>query len=72
MGKFRDLSYEVIDSDGIIRRAKGGWILVDGGFLKLGCFIDPMHERMYRDAVLWSEWLESVRKDVECTFGVIK
>lgn len=45
---------------------------MDGGYTKLGCFIDPMHERLFRDAVLWSEWMESVRKDVECTFGVIK
>ena len=31
-----------------------------------------MHDRFTTDEVLWSEWLESVRKDVECTFGVLK
>ena len=25
-----------------------------------------------RDEIRWSEWLESMRKDVECTFGILK
>ena len=72
MGLYQDVQYELIDENGVVQRVQGGWVLVDGGFLKLGCFIDPMHERLYRDAVLWSEWMESARKDVECTFGIIK
>jgi hypothetical protein len=32
----------------------------------MACFVDPDHHRMTKQAVYWSEWLESVRKDVEC------
>jgi hypothetical protein len=35
-------------------------------------FIDPDKHRLQRDQVLGSEWLESVRKDVECLFGILK
>ena len=31
-----------------------------------------MAERVDYESVLWSEWLESVRKDVECTFADLK
>jgi hypothetical protein len=62
----------MIDEHGVKRLYMGGWILVDGGYVKVGCFIDPPKLRLRRDEVLWSEWLESVRKDVECAFGVIK
>ena len=24
------------------------------------------------DEIRWSKWLESMRKDVECTFGIMK
>ena len=24
------------------------------------------------DEIRWSKWLESMRKDVECTFGILK
>ena len=39
---------------------------------KLGYLICP---RLYPPTiqdVKWSEWLESIRKDVECTFGILK
>jgi hypothetical protein len=31
-----------------------------------------MHDRFTLWEVRWSEWVESVRKDVECFFGLIK
>jgi hypothetical protein len=39
---------------------------------KEGCFMDPQHHRSTRNEVLFAERLESVRKDVECTFGILK
>ena len=24
------------------------------------------------DEIRWSKWLESMRKDIECTFGILK
>ena len=31
-----------------------------------------MKNTIYQDASRWSEWLESMRKEVECTFGILK
>jgi hypothetical protein len=31
-----------------------------------------MHDRFTKWEVFWSEWVESVRKDVECFFALIK
>ena len=47
-------------------------MLVDNGYLNWGTSIPPMKNTMYQDASRWSEWLESMRKDVECTFGILK
>jgi hypothetical protein len=50
----------------------GGYVIVDGGYTDHICFIDPDKHRLHRQAVLWSEWVESIRKDVECFFGILK
>ena len=34
--------------------------------------IAPMKEAVLFTEIRWSKWLESVRKDVECTFGILK
>ena len=31
-----------------------------------------MKQTIFKDASRWSEWLESIRKDVERTFGILK
>jgi hypothetical protein len=71
-GPYKNVKFEMMDDNGIKRLYLGAWLLVDGGYLKIGCYIDPKKDKFYRDEVLFSEWLESVRKDVECTFGMIK
>ena len=51
---------------------QGLWILVDGGYLRWSSTIPPF--KMYKNAKeeRWSKWAESMRKDVECTFGILK
>ena len=34
--------------------------------------IAPMKDAVLFTEVRWSKWIESVRKDVECTFGILK
>ena len=65
-GAFKDVSYELYDASGKSILAKGGYLITDGGYTDNIAFIDPDHARMTRQSVLWSEWVESVRKDVEC------
>ena len=69
---FRDLRYVLYTKDGLPITYQGAWLAVDGGYQKAACFINPMHNRFAFPEVVFSEWLESVRKDVECAFGILK
>jgi Plant transposon protein len=45
---------------------------MDGGFSKLPFLVDPTQESDDIAHTYCEEWLESIRKDVECFFGVLK
>lgn len=51
---------------------KGAHLICDNGYHKVPAMICPMTFRANMKDVFWSEWVESVRKDVECTFGILK
>jgi hypothetical protein len=71
-GHLEDVPFVLYNSFGDIVTCKGGYLVVDGGFPDSITLMDPDKKRMSRENVLWSEWVESVRKDVECFFGVLK
>jgi hypothetical protein len=71
-GKYKDVEYVLFDKDGIPRKCKGGHLITDGGYQQLSIYIQPCHSFNSTSYVLFSECLESVRKDVECTFGILK
>ena len=50
----------------------GAWFIVDNGYLDWSCTIPPMKHPLTYEQIRFSEWLESIRKDVECTFGILK
>ena len=50
----------------------GAWILVDNGYLNWATTVAPFKNTTNLKEYRWSEWLESMRKDVECTFGILK
>lgn len=51
---------------------KGVYLLVDGGYHKWRIMQCPYKHTADADRVRWSEFAESVRKDVECSFGILK
>jgi hypothetical protein len=51
---------------------KGAYLITDAGFLQIGAFMDPRIHSWSSDDVTWAEFLESIRKDVECLFGILK
>ena len=70
--KYADVKYKMNTMDGVEYEEEGAWLLVDGGYHKWRCLQCPLkHSAIPREA-LWSEWAETVRKDVECVFGVLK
>ena len=70
--EYADEVFYILLEDGSLQKCEGGWLLVDGGYPKLSCYIDGCKDRISHEQVLWGEWMESVRKDVECTFGILK
>ena len=71
-GLYNNIEYVLYDKDGIPYIVQGGYIIVDGGYIEIPCFMNPVKRTMNGPEILWSEMLESVRKDIECTFGVLK
>ena len=45
---------------------------MDGGYLNWSSLICPFKNTMSVKDTRWSKWAESMRKDVECTFGILK
>jgi len=54
------------------REVKGVFLLCDGGYHKWAQMICPLKHTSKLGHTLWSCQLESVRKDIECTFGILK
>jgi hypothetical protein len=71
-GDYENVEFELYKDNGTLVKCKGGYVICDGGMPKDACFIDPQHHHSSRPAVIFAEWLESIRKDVECTFGILK
>ena len=53
-------------------RYKGTWLIVDNGYLPWPTTIPPFKQTANQREIRWSQWVESMRKDVECTFGILK
>lgn len=54
------------------RVVKGVFLLCDGGYHKWAQMVCPLKHTSKLGHTLWSCQLESVRKDIECTFGILK
>ena len=70
--KYKEVVFTLFDQDGQPRLYKGAYLICDGGYEGLTILINPNVNSCERSAVIWAEFLESVRKDVECTFGLLK
>lgn len=71
-GKYADIEYSVYKQDGSFKTIRGAYLISDNGYPKQWMFQRPSHSAVQEKSVVWSEFLESVRKDVECTFGILK
>jgi hypothetical protein len=71
-GKYRDTRFFTLDDQGKLQACRGGYFITDAGMIKRACYVDPMKQRISHDEIVFAEWLESIRKDVECAFGILK
>lgn len=71
-----DIEFELLELDQygneVKVRYRGAWVLVDNGYLNWATTIPPFKSTTSLKEYRWSEWLESMRKDVECTFGILQ
>jgi hypothetical protein len=71
-----NVSFELLalDKKGRIKKLRfsGAYVIVDNGYLDWSCTVPPFRVSNNIDKIRWSKWLESMRKDVECTFGILK
>ena len=77
---FGDISYElkkaVVREDGvpivIFVTVVGPYVIYDGGYHKWRVMQEPLKHAVDYIQVRWSKWVESVRKDIERVFGIMK
>jgi hypothetical protein len=62
----------LIDTDTSWVVETGVYLLVDGGYHKWRLMQCPLKHTVEEDKARWSEFAESIRKDVECSFGILK
>jgi len=53
----------------IMVKYEGVYVIIDNGYLNWSCTVPPFTVTSNVDEIRWSKWLESMRKEVECTFG---
>ena len=68
----KDNKFTLKNEKGEEENYTGGWILVDGGYLNWSTLICHLKHSISVKESRWSRWAESMRKDVECTFGILK
>ena len=69
---YSEVKYQLTNLEGEVSNYQGAWLLVDGGYLPWSCTICPLKNYGSKKEGRWSKWAESMRKDVECTFGILK
>ena len=56
-----------------MRTHRGSYYICDGGYAPYTCLMPPFKDQLETSAYFgWSKHVESLRKDVECTFGILK
>jgi len=71
-GLYKDLEFILHDKEGTPHVHRGGYLISDNGYHHWKLFTCPFKVHSQEEALRWSRWLESVRKDVECFFGRLK
>ena len=70
---FRDAQWTYYNQNGQVRQANGMYLICDNGYLRWPTTICPFTRTSISSPEgYFSTNIESVRKDVECTFGIIK
>ena len=72
VGKFKDVTFNYVDENGITQCAVGPYVICDNGYHRWKQTLCPCKTTAVPHLAMWSKKLESTRKDVERTFGMCK
>ena len=65
---YRDAEFKLLerDTDRTVSEVTyvGAWFMVDNGYLSWSCTVPPIKDGVTYKYIRFSEWLESMRKDV--------
>jgi hypothetical protein len=64
--------YNLFDIDGVRHEERGIWVLCDNGYHAWRTLQYPLLIRSNEGELRWSRMAESLRKDIEQTFGILK
>lgn len=67
-----DVEFTLFRKDGTSFTARGAYLITDNGYARWRMMQCPIKSSFTMDELMWSTRLESVRKDIECTFGILK
>jgi Plant transposon protein. len=69
----KNLRWESNGCDNERKAHRGAYLICDGGYHEWACLVSPYKHQLPGTALeKWSKTVESVRKDVECVFGILK
>jgi hypothetical protein len=72
-GWFKDVSWRYYTSEGRVQKERGAYLICDNGYHRWPISISPYASADCASVEgYFSTNLESIRKDVECTFGILK
>jgi len=69
---YSDVPFYLYSSPTTLEQVFGLWLLTDNGYHRWRATIPPMKSPLTPDECVWTTAAESVRKDVECVFGILK
>eukprot|EP01082_Thalassiosira_pseudonana_P007063 g6219.t1 g6219 contig22:16423-17748(-) len=70
---YKDVEWDYYTTDGEVKKEKGIYFICDGGYLRWKSLICPYAgSEVIGQRGYFNTNLESIRKDVECTFGILK
>jgi hypothetical protein len=66
------MNFELHTEKGMKITIDGCYVIVDNGYLQWSTTVPPYKNSANQSEQRLSQWLESLRKDVESTFGILK
>jgi hypothetical protein len=69
---YANIKFKLNDRDGSTHCYSGVYVIVDNVYHRWPVTVPPYTDTTSMDEFRWSKWVESMQKDVECTFGILE